>query len=237
MGTATAPADLNHLNISFLPGPASQPGVSGAPPPQIEAVLARISETIQLAAEANRDAEQTAAEIRDRVGVSRARPQIALAAGELTVPSVGRSPQGNVAAPSKIGSDLDGSRACDHVAGREFELFGLQFSPESAELNQSQVAQINRSADDLKACPKAIIEVRGYADRKTEAESSLDLARERAEEVVSAFVAAGLARDRVRAAAFANERPQDESSSGGQVEISVLAAPRLSATNSEKGSD
>jgi peptidoglycan-associated lipoprotein len=100
----------------------------------------------------------------------------------------------------------------EHVAqmARNFEriLFGL----DSTTLDATGKQALSENAAIMQAHPDVKVEVQGHADERGTTEYNVALGQKRAEAVVAALNAMGVAPSRVRVVSYGEERPRDGAS-------------------------
>lgn len=94
---------------------------------------------------------------------------------------------------------------------------GLTFAPNTAELSEEGIVQLDAAIVILDDDPTAVVIVEGYTDNQGDAAANLKLSQERADAVVAYLVAGGIAPRRLSAIGYGEENPiADNSTAEGR---------------------
>ncbi len=99
--------------------------------------------------------------------------------------------------------------ANDTSVPRSFVLDNLNFATGTADLDAGSQRTINDLAKVLGAFPSAKIELQGHTDNSGNADQNKALSQDRANAVMSALTALGIAADRMSAVGFGADKPSD----------------------------
>ena len=122
-------------------------------------------------------------------------------------------------APQTLNYELQRYLGSNEATPKTFQFDKLNFDTGSAAIRPQDAANVDALAQILGAYPKAIVTITGYTDARGSGAANAALGKQRADAVVAALAAKGVAGGRATAASGGESNPTDtNATAGGQFE-------------------